>query len=92
MSTTAARWLPILVLLAALAGPAPRALAKSSLLLPFPKELGPVPAVTFDEAGKEIGRLYLSQADDRLATELRRCFVVDEEGAAPPLIVERVAG
>jgi pyrimidine-nucleoside phosphorylase len=44
------------------------------------------------EAGEEIGRLYLSQADDRLVAELRRCFLVDEEGAAPPLIVERVAG
>lgn len=44
------------------------------------------------EAGEEIGRLYLSRADDRLAAELRRCFVVEEEGTAPPLIVERVAG
>ena len=43
-------------------------------------------------AGQEIGRLYLSRADDRLAAELRGCFVVEEEGAAPPLIVARVAG
>ncbi|MGB6991655.1 MAG: thymidine phosphorylase [Thermoanaerobaculia bacterium] len=43
-------------------------------------------------AGQEIGRLYASRADDRLAAELRSCFVVAEEGAAPPLIVERVAG
>jgi pyrimidine-nucleoside phosphorylase len=43
-------------------------------------------------AGDEIGRLYLSRADDRLADEFRHCFVVEEEGAAPPLIVERLAG
>ncbi len=43
-------------------------------------------------AGQEIGRLYLSRADDRLAAELRNCFVVEESGAAPPLIVARVAG
>jgi pyrimidine-nucleoside phosphorylase len=43
-------------------------------------------------AGQEIGRLFLSRADDRLVEELRRCFVVEEEGVAPPLIVERVAG
>ena len=44
------------------------------------------------EAGEEIGRLYLGRADDRLADAFRRCFVVEEEGAAPPLIVERLAG
>jgi pyrimidine-nucleoside phosphorylase len=43
-------------------------------------------------AGQEIGRLFLRRADDRLAEDLRRCFVVDEEGAAPPLIVDRLAG
>ncbi|TNF73111.1 MAG: thymidine phosphorylase [Acidobacteria bacterium] len=42
-------------------------------------------------AGEDIGRLYLRRADERLADELRRCFVVDEEGISPPLIVERLA-
>jgi pyrimidine-nucleoside phosphorylase len=44
------------------------------------------------KAGEEIGRLYLSRADDGLAEDFRRCFVLDEEGTSPPLIVERLGG
>jgi hypothetical protein len=40
------------------------AAAKSSLLLPFPTELGPVPAVTFDTHGKPIGRSDFSLEPD----------------------------
>jgi hypothetical protein len=54
-----AQWTRLLLCIA-LVGLAPPALAKSSLLLPFPTELGPVAAVTFDADGQAIGRSEFS--------------------------------
>ncbi|HMB53415.1 MAG TPA: thymidine phosphorylase [Thermoanaerobaculia bacterium] len=45
-----------------------------------------------DEVGKgdELGRVYLRAPDEGLAERFRACFVVAEEGEAPPLVYERV--
>jgi thymidine phosphorylase len=40
--------------------------------------------------GEEIARLYLRRDDDGLVGRVRECFVVDDEGEAPPLILERI--
>ncbi|HEX2251785.1 MAG TPA: thymidine phosphorylase [Thermoanaerobaculia bacterium] len=42
------------------------------------------------EAGDELARLYLRREDDALARRLRACFAVEDEGAAPPLVAEKV--
>jgi len=41
-------------------------------------------------AGDELGRLYLRQSDAALERRFRDCFVLAEEGEAPPLVYERV--
>ena len=42
------------------------------------------------EAGDELGRVYLRRPDAGLAERFRECFVVADEGEAPPLVYERV--
>ncbi len=42
-------------------------------------------------AGQELARVYLRREDDRLARLFAACYTVADEGAAPPLIAERVA-
>ncbi len=54
-----AGWLPLMFAVALCVLPQ-SAGAESSLLLPFPPELGPVPATTFDAVGREIGRSEFS--------------------------------
>jgi thymidine phosphorylase len=43
------------------------------------------------EAGQELARVYLRREDDRLVRLFAACYTVADEGAAPPLIAERVA-
>lgn len=43
------------------------------------------------EAGQELARVYLRRDDERLARLFAACFTIADEGAAPPLIAERVA-
>jgi thymidine phosphorylase len=40
--------------------------------------------------GEELARLYLRRNDDGLAARVGECFVVADEGEAPPLILERI--
>jgi len=54
----AVRWLSRLVV--CLAVPIPSALASSALVLPYPPDMGTVPAVTFDVEGRPIGRSEFS--------------------------------
>jgi pyrimidine-nucleoside phosphorylase len=42
------------------------------------------------EAGQELARLYLRRPDETAAARLAACFEVEDEGQAPPLILERV--
>jgi pyrimidine-nucleoside phosphorylase len=41
--------------------------------------------------GDELARLYLRRPDDRLAALFAACFQIEDEGEAPPLILERIA-
>jgi pyrimidine-nucleoside phosphorylase len=41
------------------------------------------------EAGEELARVYLRREDDRLAAAFAACFIVGDEGGAPPLIAGR---
>jgi pyrimidine-nucleoside phosphorylase len=41
-------------------------------------------------AGEELARLYLRREDDGLVGRVGECFVVADEGEAPPLILERI--
>jgi thymidine phosphorylase len=43
------------------------------------------------ERGQELARLYLREPNESLVREFRACFVIGDEGSAPPRIVERVA-
>jgi len=43
------------------------------------------------EAGAELGRLHLRRRDEGLAARVAECFTIGDRGAAPPLIVGRVA-
>lgn len=42
------------------------------------------------KAGQELARLYLRKPDQGLAKRLEACFKIEDEGEAPPLVVERL--
>jgi len=42
------------------------------------------------QAGDELARLYLRRDDETLVTRCAACFTVADEGAAPPLLLERI--
>ena len=43
------------------------------------------------EKGQELARLYLRAPSESLVRDFEECFVVENEGSAPPLIVERLS-
>ncbi len=43
------------------------------------------------EPGQEIARLYLRSADAERVSALSKCFVIDTDGQAPPLVYETVS-
>jgi pyrimidine-nucleoside phosphorylase len=43
------------------------------------------------EEGQELARVYLRRPDERLARLFADCFIVEDAGAAPELVIEKIA-